>query len=49
VDGVILNGKDNIKAYLVQHFSSLFSSSNHVLDNRHSSLLDKVVTEEENV
>jgi hypothetical protein len=33
----------------VQHFSTLFSLTNPVLDNRLSDLLDKVVTEEENV
>lgn len=49
VEGLNLYGRDNISAYLVQHFSSLFSTTNHVLDSSLSGLLEKMVTEEENV
>ena len=45
--GLNLSGKDNIGAYLVQHFSSLFSTTNLVLDSLLSGLLEKVVTVEE--
>jgi hypothetical protein len=49
LDGVFINGRDNIGAYLVNHFSSLFSTTNPVLDSRLNGLLDKVVTMDENV
>jgi hypothetical protein len=45
----VLGGRENIGNYLVQHFSSLFSSSVPVLDDNLSSLVQEVVTEEENV
>ncbi|XP_059440565.1 uncharacterized protein LOC132173020 [Corylus avellana] len=48
-EGTILGGRENIGNYLVQHFSSLFTSNHPVFDDRFTSLVDKVVTEEENV
>jgi hypothetical protein len=49
LDEVFINGRENIGVYLVNHFSSLFSTTNPVLDSRHNGLLDKVVTVDENV
>jgi hypothetical protein len=43
-----LGGRDNIGNYLLQHFSSLFTSTQPVFDNCFTSLVDKVVTDEEN-
>jgi hypothetical protein len=48
-DGTVLCGRDNIGNHLVQHFSSLFASTQPVFDQCFTSLVDKVVTVEENV
>jgi hypothetical protein len=48
-DGTVLCGRDNIGNHLVQHFSSLFASTQSVFDQCFTSLVDKVVTDEENV
>jgi hypothetical protein len=47
VKGAILVGRGNIGKYLVQHFSSFFSSNHLVFDNSLTSFVDKVVTKEE--
>jgi hypothetical protein len=48
LDVVTLIGRDNIGAYLVQNFSSLFSTTSSVLDSRLNDLLVNVVYMEEN-
>jgi hypothetical protein len=48
-DGSSINGRDNIGSFLVQHFTSLFTSTQPVLDDNLSDLVDVVITEEENV
>ncbi|XP_059437358.1 uncharacterized protein LOC132170396 [Corylus avellana] len=48
VDGIIIEGRTNIGNYLVQHFSSQFTTTNPVLDSSLSELVGRVVTEEEN-
>ena len=48
-DGIILVGRDNIGNHLVHHFSSLFASTQPIFDNFFTSLVDKVVIDDENV
>jgi hypothetical protein len=48
-DDTILVGRDNISNHLVHHFSSLFASTQPIYDNCFTSLVDKVVTDDENV
>jgi hypothetical protein len=48
-DGSRICGRENIGAFLVDHFRHIFSSTNPVLDDSLSGLIEKVITEEENV
>jgi hypothetical protein len=48
LDGSIICGRENIGNYLVQHFSSIFSTSNPLLDSSLSDLVGRVVTDDEN-
>jgi hypothetical protein len=49
LDGIPISGRQNIGSFLVQHFSSIFSTTNPVLDSDLHELVGKVVTDEENV
>ena len=49
LDGVFITSRDNIGAYLVNHFSFFFFTNNPILDSRLNGLLDKMVTVDENV
>ena len=48
LDGSNICGRENIGNYLVQHFSSIFSTSNPLLDSSFSDLVGRVVTDDEN-
>jgi len=47
-DGSRIASRDNIGSYLVNHFSSLFSSTNLVLDDILSVLVDPIIYADEN-
>jgi hypothetical protein len=47
-DGTVLNSRENIGAYIVDHFSKLFSSTGPLLDDSLSDLFKPVITDEEN-
>jgi hypothetical protein len=47
LDGFVIIGKDNIGSLLVNHFSSLFSTTNPILDDGLSELVDMVITEDD--
>jgi hypothetical protein len=46
-NGIILVGRDNIGNHLVHHFSYLFAFTQPFFDNCFTSLVDKVVTDDE--
>jgi hypothetical protein len=48
-DGSRIEGRENIGAFLVDHFSSLFTTTQPTFDNNFSDLVDCVITDEENV
>jgi hypothetical protein len=48
-DGSKIEGRDNIGAFLVNHFSSLFTSTQPAFDDNFSDLVDSVITDDENV
>jgi hypothetical protein len=48
LDGSNICRRENIGNYLVQHFSSIFSTSNPLLDSSFSNLVGRVVTDDEN-
>jgi hypothetical protein len=48
-DGSNLLGRDNIESFLVDHFSTLFSSSNPILDDSLSDLVSLDITVDDNV
>ncbi|XP_059454884.1 uncharacterized protein LOC132185076 [Corylus avellana] len=49
IEGITIVGRENIGNYLVQHISNQFTTTNPNLDSSLSDLVDKVVTDEENV
>jgi hypothetical protein len=49
LDGILISGRENIGPFLVHHFSSIFSTTNHALDSDLNELVGKVVTDEKNV
>jgi hypothetical protein len=48
-DGSKIEGRKNIGAFLVDHFSFLFTTTRPTFDNNFSDLVDCVITDEENV
>jgi hypothetical protein len=48
-DGSNLLGRENIGSFLVDHFSTLFSSSNLILDDSLSDLVSHVIIVDDNV
>jgi hypothetical protein len=48
-NGRLICGRDNIGNFLVEHFNSRFTSTHHILDKNLFELVEKVITEEENV
>lgn len=44
VDGSILNDKEDIGNYFVDYFSSIFTSSNPVIDDDHVELISPVIS-----
>jgi hypothetical protein len=47
-NGAVLNSRENIGAYIVDHFSKLFTSMSPILDDSLSDLFKPVITDEEN-
>jgi hypothetical protein len=48
-NGLLICGRDNIGSFLMEHFNSRFTSSHPILDDNLFDLVEKVITEEENV
>jgi hypothetical protein len=48
-DGANIMGRDNIGSYLVNHFSTLFTTTHPFFDSNFYDLVDSVITDEENV
>lgn len=49
VDGSILNDKEDIGNYFVDYFSSIFTSSNPVIDDDHVELISPVISDLDNL
>jgi hypothetical protein len=47
-DGAVLNSRENISAYIVDHFSKLFTSTSPILDDSLNDLFKPVIIDEEN-
>jgi hypothetical protein len=48
-DGSNMLGRDNIGSFLVDHFSTLFSYSNPIIDDSLSDLVSPVITADDNL
>jgi hypothetical protein len=48
-NGLLICGSDNIGSFFMEHFNSRFTSSHPILDDNPFDLVEKVITEEENV